>query len=118
MKNKTNVLWVSRHNLCNEQYEDLQLLYGDTRVKQIDRSIKSAYELKQDVLEADVVCVVAPYKLQQQFLNIAQDRPLLVSNSHRIRRGDGSCQFRHAGWSQVLDIKVELEKLTYCPAPS
>lgn len=56
------VLWFSRHEMTPDQ---LAALGENIEIVQINRSINSAFELKDDIEGADIIAIVAPINLQQ-----------------------------------------------------
>lgn len=104
------VLWFSRHQMTQEQKEAL----GDVEIVQIDRTINSAFELKEEVEAADIVAIVAPIHLQEQFLRIAGDRPVITALSERRLVPDGNggetkVEFVFQKWERLVRIVVEKE---------
>ena len=104
------VLWFSRHAMTPEQKAAL----GECVIEQIDRTINSAYELEAEIKAANVVAIVAPINLQQQFLKLAEDRPVIMAVNDRILvpAEDGSeskVEFRFVKWERLLSIKIEKE---------
>lgn len=104
------VLWFSRHAMTDEQKAAL----GNCEIMQIDRTIKSAYELQEEIEKADVVAIVAPINLQEQFLKLAGDRPVIMAVNDRVLvpAEDGSEQkveFHFVKWERLLSIKIEKE---------
>lgn len=104
------VLWFSRHIMTPEQKAAL----GECEILQIDKTINSAYELEQEIKAADVVAIVAPINLQQQFLKLAEDRPVIMAVNDRVLvpAEDGSeskVEFRFVKWERLLSIKIEKE---------
>ena len=61
------VLWFSRHEMSPEQLAAL----GDVTINQVDKTINTAYELQEEIEGADVIAIVAPINLQQQFFKLA-----------------------------------------------
>ena len=113
----TKVLWFSRHDLTDAQFSDLVEIYGEIEVVQINRTINSAYEIKAEIEESNVVAIVAPLNLQDQFLKLADKRPVLICRNHRIPQEDGTMEFVHGGWSQLKKVEIIIEELTNHPAP-
>ena len=64
---KVKVLWFSRHEMTTDQKKAL----GACEINQINRTIGSAYELKEEIEQSDIVAIVAPIGLQQQFLSLS-----------------------------------------------
>ncbi|HRZ94955.1 MAG TPA: hypothetical protein P5262_00070 [Candidatus Moranbacteria bacterium] len=111
----TKVLWFSRHEMSAEQSADLKRIFGLVEVHQVNRTISSAHELAEEIAAADVVAIVAPLPLQQQFLQIAgPDKPVLFCKNDRVMDpvdGTKLLGFRHAGWFRIKEIRVIFEKL-------
>lgn len=107
------VLWFSRHPLSEEQQADLERVYGSVEVHQVNRTIQAAREIATDIAECDVVAIVAPLPLQQQFLELAGEKPVLFcKNSRLIDPEDGTkVSFAHAGWFQIRRIEVVFDRL-------
>ena len=102
------VLWFSRHEMTKEQLTDLRRIYGTVEIIQINKTINSAYDLQKEIEEADVVAIVAPINLQQQFLKIAGKRPVISAKSMRVLLDDGEkVQFVFDGWYQIKNIVIE-----------
>ena len=101
------VLWFSRHEMTDEQRAAL----GDVEIKQINKSINSAYELKDEINECDIIAIVAPIDLQQQFLKLAGDKPVIMAVNDRvlIPQQDGTedkVAFKFVKWEQLLKIEI------------
>ena len=107
------VLWFSRHELSSEQLSDLERIYGpDLEIKQINRTISSATELRDDIASVDVVAVVAPLPLQAEFLKLAgDDKPVIFCKNNRILVQGEKAVFKHAGWFRIKEIKTVFKRL-------
>lgn len=110
------VLWFSRHKLSEDQEADLVRVYGPIKVNQVDKTIQSASELTHEILDSDVVAIVAPIELQGEFLALAGDRPVIFSKSNRVikKQADGTeskVVFEFAGWYQVKKLVYVTEQL-------
>lgn len=112
MEKTKKVLWISRHTMTPEQRAALG---EDVEIVQIDRTLQSAYEVKEEVEDADVVAVVGPIGLQKQFLDIAGDRPVIIAKSDREvipgkNKGEESqVVFHFVKWERLKKIVVEME---------
>ena len=109
------VLWFSRHEMTEEQRNALG---GDADVMQINRSINSAYELEDEINDADIIAIVAPIHLQQQFLKIAGDKPVIMALSERIlvpdeNGNENKVAFQFVKWERLL--KIDVVKEDYIP---
>ena len=106
-----NVLWFSRHQMTPEQENDLHRIYGDFTLTQVSKTIKSAYELQEEIKENDVIAIVAPVNLQEQFLKLAAGKPVISCRNQRVlvKSEDGieeKVQFVFDGWYQIDEIRV------------
>ena len=106
MKKTNKVLWFSRHEMTREQKEAL----GDCEVMQVNKTISSAFELKEEVEQCDIIAIVAPIALQQQFLKLSGDKPVIMAVNDRIISEDGQkTTFKFVKWERLLEIKVVKE---------
>ena len=110
----TKVLWFSRHAMTQEQEAALGT---DVTVNQVSKTISSAYELVDEIEEADVIAIVAPINLQQQFLILAAGKPVIMAVSERKlipqETGEDKVEFHFVKWEQLDRIIVE--KHDYIP---
>ena len=107
---KIKVLWFSRHEMSAEQRAAL----GDVEIVQINKTIQSAQELKTEIEDCDIIAVVAPIGLQEQFLRLAGDKPVITAVNDRriIKNDDGSedkVEFHFVKWERLLKIEVVKE---------
>lgn len=108
------VLWFSRHELSAEQLVDLERIFGKVAVTMVNKTITKAAEIRSDIEAADVVAIVAPLPLQQEFLHLAgPDRPVIFCKNDRIvdPEDNSKVTFSHAGWFQIKEIRVVFEPL-------
>ena len=108
------VLWFSRHEMTEAQRKAL----GEVEINQIDRTIRRADELKQEIDESDIIAIVAPIELQSQFLALAKGKPVIMAVNERIfvPQPDGSTanmEFQFKKWERLL--KIEIVKSDYTP---
>ena len=89
----TKVLWFSRHEMTPDQRAAL----GDSEIMQINKTIKHANELTDEISECDVLAVVAPVELQKEFLEQAGNKPVITAVNDRIlvptENGESKIQF-------------------------
>lgn len=107
---KKKVLWFSRHEMSPEQRAAL----GDCEINQVNRTINSAFELKDEVDNADIVAIVAPINIQQQFLKLAGDKPVIMAVNDRVLvpQPDGAedkVEFHFNKWERLIQIEVTKE---------
>ena len=105
------VLWFSRHEMSSDQKDDLIRIYGEVTINQISKTINSAYDLQAEINDADIIAIVAPINMQQQFLKIAGDKPVITATSERIiiKNDDGSedkVVFQFKNWLRLVKIEV------------
>ena len=112
---KKKVLWFSRHEMTEDQRAALG---PNVTINQINRTIQSAYELKKEVEDSDIIAIVAPTNLQQQFLELAGDKPVILAVNDRVlvKQPDGSedkVEFHFVKWVRL--IRIEVIKEDYVP---
>lgn len=110
MKKTKKVLWFSRHEMSAEQRAAL----GDVEIVQINKTIQSAQELKTEIEDCDIIAVVAPIGLQEQFLRLAGDKPVITAVNARIlvEQDDGSeakAEFHFVKLERLIKIEVVKE---------
>ncbi len=110
MKNK-KVMWFSRHEMTKEQREALG---ANVEIKQINKTVNSAFELREEIENADIIAIVAPINLQQQFLKLAGNKPVIMAVNDRVivTREDGTeekAEFRFVKWERLVKIEVVKE---------
>jgi len=107
------VLWFSRHEMSQDQKTDLQRIYGDISITQVNKTIQSVYELKDDINNYDIIAIVAPIHLQQQFLKIAKDKPIISCRNKRVfdPADNTKVNFVFDGWYQIVKIEVATKDL-------
>ena len=101
------VLWFSRHTMTDEQLKAL----GDVEINQINRSISSAYELEEEINNSDIIAIVAPINLQQQFLKLAAGKPVIMAVNDRVLvpqpDGEDKVEFHFVKWEQLDEIVIK-----------
>ena len=98
------ILWFSRHKMTPEQ----KLALGDVEIMQINKTINSAYD------ECDIIAIVAPINLQQQFLKLAEGKPVIMAVNDRVlidqeNGSESKVEFRFIKWERLLKIEVQKE---------
>lgn len=104
------VLWFSRHEMTAEQRKAL----GNCEIIQVNKTINSAYELKNEIDACDIIAIVAPINLQQQFLQLAGEKPVIMAVNNRILvpQEDGTedkVSFQFVKWERLIEIKIVKE---------
>ena len=118
----TKVFWFSRHDMDQDQITSLEKKFGEVVIQKVNGTApnvhvpfqaevnngekKEVAPLKQLIDDADVVAVVAPIGLQQQFLGICGDRPLIIVKNDRIFDSQDKVTFKFVEWQQVHKIEV------------
>ncbi len=104
------VLWFSRHEMTEAQRKALG---DDIVVNQINKSISSAFELQEEIKEADIVAIVAPINLQAQFLKLAGEKPVIMALNDRILiskdGGEEKVAFKFVKWERLVKVEVVKE---------
>lgn len=118
MKEVTNVeakkvLWFSRHTMTPDQMAAL----GNVEITQVNKTVNTAFELQAEIDEADIIAIVAPINLQQQFLKLANGKPVIMAVNDRVlvpqEDGEDKVEFRFVKWEQ-LD-RIEIVKHDFIP---
>ena len=109
------VLWFSRHEMSEEQ---LAALGNNVEIVNINKTISSAYEIADEIEQCDVIAIVAPINLQQQFLKLAAGKPVIMAVNDRILvpQPDGTedkVEFHFVKWERLL--KIDIIKEDYIP---
>ena len=94
------ILWFSRHKMTPEQ----KLALGDVEIMQI----------KDEIDECDIIAIVAPINLQQQFLKLAEGKPVIMAVNDRVlidqeNGSESKVEFRFIKWERLLKIEVQKE---------
>lgn len=107
----SDVLWFSRHDMSDNQMDELVRIYGPVNIHKINKTIKSAKELETEIKNSDVVAVVAPTELQAEFLQVADEIPVISCRNKRvlIQNQEGTetkVEFRFDGWYEIKKIEI------------
>ena len=107
----SDVLWFSRHDMTEEQIDALVDIYGPIQIHQINKTVKSASELENEIKNSDVVAVVAPIELQAEFLKVADGIPVISCRNKRIliQNQEGTetkVEFAFNGWYKIEKIDI------------
>ena len=90
--------------------EQLKAL-GDVEINQINRSISNAYELEKEINNSDIIAIVAPINLQQQFLKLAEGKPVIMAVNNRVlvpqEGGEDKVEFHFVKWEQLDEIIIK-----------
>ena len=123
MEKTIKVLWFSRHKMTREQEQALFLgiakhFNNDLQetgiiITQISETINNVSEI-QDLDGYDVYAIVAPIALQQQFLRVAGEKPVIMAKSNRVitknpEGGEDKISFIFDKWERIKKIEVIIE---------
>ena len=122
MEKVIRVLWFSRHIMTDEQHDALfiriarhfnnDLQETGVIITQISETINNVSEI-QDLDGYDVYAIVAPIALQQQFLRVAGEKPVIMAKSDRIivktPEGEDKISFVFNKWERIKKIEVIIE---------
>ena len=119
------VLWISRHEMTDEQFRDLERVMEDeVQLIQWSSTIADAGALRgaySSLGHIDAVAAVLPLGLLCELRKLAGSTPVLISVSERKATGritdlpDGRKEpevaFAHICWEQVLKIEIQTRRL-------
>jgi len=107
------LLWFSRHPLNEDQLNDLQRIFGELAINQVNKTVNNAYEIEEEITEADIIGIVAPIHLQEQFLKLAGEKPVISCRNKRIidPTDNTKVNFVFDGWYRIVKIEVITEDL-------
>lgn len=108
-----HVLWISRHTMTDDQISDLERALNDmVQIHQWPMIVGNVHELDWAIEQADAICAVLPVEKLSELLEIAGNRPVLVSKAKRERiNGSPEIKFVHDGWYQMIRIVVEQKRV-------
>jgi hypothetical protein len=123
------ILWFSRHKMTPEQHQALVSKHGQIEVTQINGSpanVHVSFEgsvnggevsqlppFKELAKDYDVLAVVLPINLQQQVLQVAENKPVIQALNNRNtvpdpNGGEAKVVFTFAKWQRIEKIEVVL----------
>lgn len=114
---KTTVMWFSRHDMSEEQLQDLKRIYGDDlELVKVNGTIPNAFILQDLVDLCNVIAIVAPINIQQQFLAVAgEEKDVIIAQSERVliknQDGEDEAKFVFVNWFKLEKIEVVMTKL-------
>lgn len=119
----TKILWLSRHNMTEEQVADLNRIYGEIEVKTFDQSVSGWKDVVEAGADCDVLAVVLPPAILADLTNPRNNqKPVIRAKANRVPTGktiinpatgkeETEYRFEHAGWERVVKIEVVVEAL-------
>lgn len=112
MKILNKVLWFSRHEMTELQYQDLERIYGEgLEVTQVNKTIGSVSEIEENIKEHHIIAIVAPVRMQQEIIETAGWRPVISCRNKRILTDEGKASFIHDGWFRIRKVDIVTENL-------
>ncbi len=116
------VLWISRHQMTEAQFKDLERALGDeVSLLNWTETVTELAALRPWLEQADVVAAVLPPELFSQLLQAARHKPVLQAAAKRVptgrvyRNANGAAEaefrFVHAGWQQILKLDMQVKAL-------
>ena len=124
---KMRVLWLSRHTMTPEQFEDLVNIYGsDIEIVQYAKSVKDAAEVMQIGADCAVLAVVLPPAILADLTSLRFNpgkKPVIRSVADRVEtdtveinpatgKEEKQFKFVHRAWEQVLKVEVVTKTLS------
>ncbi len=113
------ILWVSRHTMVNEQYDDLKRIYGEVEVIQYDKTVNDVKEILRNDIE--VYAIVLPLNLifdlrKYTKAEIIQPVSGRVSTGKTIfNNASGKYEseyiYKHLYWQKIIKFDMETERL-------
>ena len=119
----TKILWLSRHEMTEEQFADLKRIYGKIKVKTFNQSVSGWKDVVEAGADCDVLAVVLPPAILADLTNPRNNqKPVIRAKANRVPTGktiinpatgkeETEYRFEHAGWERVLKIEVVVEAL-------
>ncbi|MBQ8749664.1 MAG: hypothetical protein IJZ29_04290 [Clostridia bacterium] len=104
------ILWLSRHQMTEEQIGSLKEKYGEVEVVQHDEQVNSASEILPLINEVDILAVVLPIDMVGNLLKLT-DKPIIYAKNGREFTADGKVAFSFNGWHQYLKVDIETKPL-------
>jgi len=106
------LVWVSRHELTEENWRILRKAFRDIEVVQFSQTVKDIRELVEfaDRHGADAFVVVLPPHLIQQLLQ-ATDKPVYRFIVERKVKENGEVEFTPVGLERIVRIEVVTERV-------
>ncbi len=119
----TKILWLSRHQMTQEQVKDLERIYGEIEIKTFDKSVTGWKDVAKEGEDCDVLAVVLPPSILADLTNPRNNvKPVIRAKANRVPTGrtvinpatgkeETEYRFEHAGWERVIKIEVVVETL-------
>lgn len=111
LNNNNKILWVSRHQLTNDQIAGLEKISGAAiEVKTLNKTISSAKEIAEESKDCKYIAVVLPVGLLSELYGLLEPgQTILVPRSKRIMipSEDGTenkVVFAYDGWEVIEKV--------------
>ncbi len=114
VNNIIRILWISRHEMTSEQYNDLERIYGKVKITQYDKTVTDIKEIPRN--NVDVYAVVLPVNLISD-LRKNTESEIIQSVSGRIFTGKTTADkeseyvFKHLYWQKIIKFDIETERI-------
>ena len=117
------VLWVSRHELSEDQLTDLRRIYGDVEIVKFQDTVESARQLVEVGKDCDVFAVVLPPALLADLTNPRTNtKPVIRSVMERKPTGrmvtnpvtgkeEAEMAMYFVAWERVIRVEIVTERL-------
>lgn len=118
------ILWLSRHELTDEQLADLRRIYGEEiEIKKCDQTVRGWKDVVEAGKDCEIFAVVLPPAILADLTNPRNNtKPVIRSVASRIPTGsmvtnpatgkqEPEYRFAHVGWERIVKIEVIVEKL-------
>lgn len=113
------ILWVSRHAMTKEQFDDLERIYGEVEIIQYDKTVENVKDILRN--DVDVYAVVLPINLISD-LRKNTTAEIIQSVSGRVSTGktviskasgkyESEYVFQHLYWQKIKNFDIETERL-------
>lgn len=117
------ILWVSRHELSNEQLTDLERIYGNVEIVKFQDNVQSARQLVEVGEDCEVFAVVLPPALLADLTNPrVNQKPVIRSVMERKPTGnmvinpvtgkeEAEMAMYFVAWEQVDEVRIVTHRL-------
>lgn len=113
----TNILWVSRHSMTEEQAADLRRIYGPYNLLRYPDSVSSAEQIAEMARGCDVIAVVLPYNILVDLIDLIGDEKHIIRSRTKRRENtkpNGSKDdqpYEHLWWERIREARLVTERL-------
>jgi len=113
MKDKTRILWLSRHPPLNSQIKELKRIFGDIDLTIDPKPFSDARDIAKRAKDYDEIVVVAPLSVIRQLITLSI-KPLWAEMERVDSNGEVYVNGRHYNFirfRRIVDIKIVYEDL-------